>query len=204
MHCVDLSVEEVLLSDLGTNYVGTRNELSRGLKELDRGRIHEFCLKQNIEWVFNPPCAPHMGGVFERMVKTVKRVLCAILQNARLTDEILSTVMCEVESLVNSRPITKVSSNSSDDGALTPNHLLILKGSPAPVPVLSCVADTYRRRWRYVQHLSDVFWSRWLKEYIPMLQKTTKWQEVQRNVQVNDVVLIVDDHTPRTLWPMGL
>jgi hypothetical protein len=99
-------------SDLGTNYVGAKNELARSLKELERSKIHEFCLKQNVEWVFNPPCAPHMGGVFERMVKTVKRVFNAILSNARLTDEILNTLMCEVENLVNSRPITKVSSDS--------------------------------------------------------------------------------------------
>jgi hypothetical protein len=55
-----------------------------------------------------------------------------------------------------------------------------------------------------VQHLADVFWSRWIKEYVPMLQKTTKWHESKNNLCVNDVVLVVDEHVPRGLWPLGV
>jgi hypothetical protein len=105
--------------------------------------------------------------------------------------------MCEVENLVNSRPITKVSSDSNDPSALTPNHLILLKGSPSSLLVVSCPADAFRRRWRQVQHLADVFWSRWLKEYVPMLQKTTKWHESKNNLSVNDVVLVVDEHVSK-------
>ena len=193
-----------ILSDLGTNFVGANNELSSSVKQLEKSRIYDFCVKQNVQWVFNPPCAPHMAGVVERMVQTVKRVFNAMLQNARLTDEILRTLMCEAESLINSRPITKVSSDSTDLSALTPNHLLLLRSTASPLPGEFCVADVYRRRWRHVQHLADVFWSRWLNEYLPMLQKIAKWHNSERNIQVNDIVLVVGEATPRNLWPMGI
>lgn len=191
-------------SDSGSNYIGCKNELSRSLNQLEKSKLHNFCLKQDIEWVFNPPCAPHWGGVFERMVQTIKRILLATMTNTRLSDEMLNTLMCEVENLINSRPITKVSNDACDPSALSPSHLLILRGSPSPLPGAFCVADMYRRRWKHVQHLVDVFWSRWLKEYIPMLQKASKWHEIQTNLKVNDLVLVADENTPRSLWPLGI
>jgi hypothetical protein len=145
-----------------------------------------------------------MGGVFERMIQTIKKVFNALLLGARLNDEILITVMCEAENLVNSRPITKVIDDSCDPLALSPNQLLLLKGGTSPIPGVFGVADLYNRRWRHVQHLADTFWKRWLKEYLPQLQKASKWQEQYRNVQINDIVLLVDENMPRGLWPIGV
>jgi len=195
---------EKIWSDNGSNYVGCKNELSRCLKQLDHCRIHADCLKQNVQWIFNPPEAPHMGGVFERMVQTVKRVLLAVLQNGRLNDEILSTVICEVENIVNSRPITKVSDDSHDPIALTPNHFLILCGGPTPLIGKFDVADVYKKRWRQVQFLVDQFWRRWVKQYLPKLQQTNKWHNVHQNLKVNDLVMICDENTPRSVWPIGI
>ena len=67
----------------------------------------------------------------ERMIRTVRRIMCALLgRKERLTDDILSTVFCRVENIVNSRPITKSSDDPNDDVALTPNHLLLCQGNP--------------------------------------------------------------------------
>lgn len=195
---------EKIWSDNGTNFVGGKRELEKSVKEIDNDRVHNHCLKLNVEWVFNPPSAPHMGGVFERMVQTVKRVLSAVLCKARLNDETLSTVLCEVENIVNSRPITKVSADCTDPVALTPNSMLILQCGPAPVMGRFEEADLYRKRWRQVQYVADCFWSRWTKEYLPLLQKVNKWHNVQVNLKVNDLVLVVDECTPRGLWPMGI
>lgn len=64
--------------------------------------------------------------------------------------------------------------------------------------------DNYsRRRWRQVQHLSNVFWSRWTREYLPSLQQRQKWNKPQRNLAVNDIVLLLDENTPRSIWPLG-
>ena len=61
----------------------------------------------------------------------------------------------------------------------------------------------YGRRWRHVQYLADQFWKRWVKEYLPTLQLRQKWLETKRNLQTNDVVLVMDDSLPRNSWPLG-
>ena len=112
--------------------------------------------------------------------------------------------MCEVESIINGRPITKVSDDPRDNEALTPNHLLMLRpGSPLP-PGRFVKEDLYsRRRWRQVQCLADVFWRRWLKEYLPSLQRREKWNQERKNIEVNDIVLVLQDNTPRSSWPLA-
>ena len=68
--------------------------------------------------MFNPPAVPHMGGVWERLVRSCKKALDVVLQNQVLTDELLLTTFAEVEWLVNSRPLTEVSSDVDDFEAL--------------------------------------------------------------------------------------
>ena len=64
--------------------------------------------------------------------------------------------------------------------------------------------DSYdQRRWRQVQYLADVFWRRWIREYLPTLQERQKWNTKRRNIEVNDIVLVLDEKTPRSFWPLG-
>ena len=195
---------EKVFCDNGTNFVGAQTEVDRCKGELDFKKIEAYGVEQNMEWKFNPPHASHMGGVWERMIRSIRRVLSAVLKNVRLTDEILVTLMAEVESIINGRPLTKLSEDPNDPTPLTPNHLLMLRGGPAPVPGKFSDADQYRKRWRFVQHLSNQFWSRWVKEYLPELQRRVKWQDAQTNLKVGDLVLLVDENVPRRLWPLGL
>ena len=112
--------------------------------------------------------------------------------------------MCLVESIVNSRPITKLSDDPKDLTPLTPNHLLLLRSSPSLPQGLFVKQDLYRRRWRQVQYLADIFWKRWLTEYLPTLQERQKWLHPKRNLRVGDLVLVRHDNTPRPRWPLGL
>ena len=189
-----------IYSDNGTNFVGAYNTLERAHQE----RIASFAVSHEIQWKFHPPKASHFGGVWERMIRTIRKVFNGILPSARLTDEILVTTLCEVESIINGRPLTKVSEDPNDDVALTPNHLLLLKsnhnmpvGNPRP-------NDVFRGRWRHVQHIANQFWIRWSKEYLPTLHKRTKWLLAKRNICIGDLVLMCDENTPRALWPLGL
>lgn len=86
----------------------------------------------------------------------------------------------------------------------TPNHLFLLKRQPVLPRGLFQREDLYaRKRWKQVQYLSDIFWKRWTKEYLPLLQERQKQTEIRRNLREGDVVLIVDDSAPRCSWWMG-
>ena len=125
-------------------------------------------------------------------------------QVVHLNDESLQTLFCEVESILNSRPLTQVTDDPNDLEALTPNHLLLLQPRQGLPPGLFTKSDNYvRRRWRQVQYLADLFWKRWTKEYLPSLQQRQKWLQPKRNVAVGDIVLIVDSASARGSWPMG-
>ena len=197
---------EKFWSDNGTNFRGAYTELARCLKALDQDKIKSYCMKQEIVWNFIPPGASHMGGIWERMIRTTRRIFISLLKSQRLTDEILETLFCEVESLINGRPITKISDDVNDSTPLTPNHLLLLRNcNTLPTPALKLGDhDTYRRRWKQVQHLTDQFWHRWLREYIPELQRRIKWMAITPNLNVGDLVLLMDENTPRNIWPLGL
>ena len=197
-------IPEVMRSDNGTNFVGGNKELRDAISEWNDKQIHEYMLQRNIKWLFNPPSGSHFGGVWERSIRTVRKILTALMKEQPLDDEGLTTLMCEVEAIVNGRPITKSSDDPSDAEALTPNHLLLLRSGPRLPPGEFSKEDSYsRRRWRQVQYLANVFWRRWIKEYLPQLQERQKWAYPSRNFAVNDIVLVVDDRAPRSSWPLG-
>ena len=195
---------EEIRSDNGTNFVGANHELRKAIKAWNQDKINEFLVQRNVRWTFNPPKASHHGGAWERCIRTVRKVLNALTNEQVLDDERLTTLMCEVEAIVNNRPITKVSDDPKDLEALTPNHLLLLrKGLECPPAVFSSNDLYLRRKWRQVQYLADLFWKRWTKEYLPCLQQRQKWSKIQRNFSVGDIVLVADENAPRNTWPLG-
>jgi hypothetical protein len=195
---------EVMRSDNGTNFVTGEKELRNAIEGWNQEKLHKFLLQQHIKWIFNSPAASHQGGVWERCIRTVRKVLKGLFKQQVLDDEGLTTLMCEAESIVNSRPLTKVSDDPNDAEALTPNHLLLLRSGPSFPPGIFTKEERYsRRRWRQIQYLADIFWRRWVKEYLPTLQKRQKWNKPRRNFQLGDIVLIVDENYPRCSWPLG-
>lgn len=115
----------------------------------------------------------------------------------------MQTVLCEAEAILNDRPISKLSSDPSDLEALTPNHILLLRGNPILPPGLFEKTDLYsKRRWRQVQYIADLFWKRWVQEYLPLLQKCQKWNKEQRSFALGDII-IADNTAPRGPWLLG-
>ncbi|XP_069139358.1 uncharacterized protein [Argopecten irradians] len=144
-----------------------------------------------------------MGGVWERQIRSVRKVLNVILRNQVLDDERLDTVFCEAESIVNTRPLTYVSDNPNDLDPLTPNHLLLLRPNNVVPMGIFKQQDRYGRRWKQAQYLADQFWERWLAEYLPTLQLRKKWKTEKENFRIGDIVLVMDESTHRTNWPLG-
>ena len=200
-----------LRSDQGTNFVGAKKELKEALGELDHNKIGKELLQNNCDWFslkMNVPSASPMGGVWERQIRSVRNVLSVLLGTIGnlLNDESLSTFMCEAEAIVNSRPLTVDSLADPDSLApLTPNHLLTMKSKIVlPPPGNFQNADMYSRRcWRRVQHLANEFWCRWKKEYLHSLQLRQKWLKPQRDLRIDDIVLIKDDCLAHNHWQLA-
>ena len=151
---------------------------------------------------FNPPAAPHFGGAREAM-KSAKRAVYAVLGNGDIRDEELITAFAAVEGLLNSRPLTYQTSDPKDTTPLTPNNFLHgqIGGEVAPESV-DYTSFNLRNRWRRVQQLVNQMWSRWLKEYLPTLNKRPKWTEIVNNMKKDDVVLALESNLPRGRWPL--
>ena len=196
-----------LWSDNGSNFIGALNELTKTLQEMDQNSIESKLRQLGISWNFNLPSASNMGGVWERAIRSTRNILAGLLveHGYYLNSDEFHTLLCEVEAILNSRPITSVSGDSGDPEPLTPNHILTLRSSvTVPPPGVFQQADLYmRRRWRRVQYLANLFWTRWKKENIVLHQTRPKWTATRRNIQVGNVV-IVKDSAPRNLWPLGL
>ena len=114
-----------ILSDNGTNFVAAEKGLQELVAVLDREKIAQATANKGVIWQFNPPHAPHVGGVHETMIKAAKRAVDVVLGNADVTDEELVTAFTGAEALLNSRPLTYQSANLEDDIPLTSNHFLI-------------------------------------------------------------------------------
>ena len=136
-------------SDNGSNFVKGEKELRKALQVWNQTQIHKCLIQHDIKWIFNPPAASHFGGVWERCIRTVRKVMKTLLRQQVLDDESLNTLMCEVESIVNGRPITKVSDDPRDLNALTSSHLLLLRAGTAMPPGVFSKEDNYTcHRWR--------------------------------------------------------
>ena len=195
---------EHIRSDNGTNLVGADRVLRDSLRDWNQAQICEHLRQQNIKWTFNPPAASHMGGSWERLIRSVKRILSALLTSQSISDEILLTVMTEVESIINSRPLVPVSFEPNSQEPLTPNHLLLLRANSNLPPGLFDKNDCYaRRRWAQAQYLTNQFWLRFKREYLPNIIHRQKWFTKKRNFQKDDIVLIVDETQPRSRWTLG-
>ncbi|CAH8548192.1 unnamed protein product [Schistosoma haematobium] len=192
-----------IYSDNGSNFVGAVSELKRFVQQLNQQRIDKELSARQIQWHFNPPSSSHRGGVWERMIRSIRRLLLLITREQTLTDETLSTYLIEVERILNDRPLTPVVQDANDQLALSPNSLLLLRECDGIVEEGS-IRDKYDKRWKQVNHLANVFWKRWLREYLPSLQKRQKWLVEHRNFQKGDVVIVASDISTRGKWPLGV
>ncbi|XP_052889868.1 uncharacterized protein LOC128298163 [Anopheles moucheti] len=163
-------------SDRGTNFVGASRELDEALQELDHDALMEEFCGPRLKWTFNPPEAPHFGGCWERMVRSVKKILNQCVFPRRPTDEILMSAFAEIELILNSRPLTYVPLEDELAEPITPNLLLLGSSDGSKPPAAYCDNPVaIRSTWRMAQHAADLFWKRWVAEYLPTLTRRTKW-----------------------------
>ena len=196
---------KVMRSDNGRNFVRAEKEMRENLQQWSENtRVLQHLRAEGIDWRFNPPYASAHGGVWERQIRTVRKVLAGLCKEQTMTEESFPTFMCMAENIINNRPITTVSMDPSDLELLTPNHLLLHRADNMPPGVFGGEEDLYaRKRYKQVNYLADIFWRRWIKEYLPELHRRTKWQIKSRGLHEGDLVLVVDTSLPRNQWNLG-
>ncbi len=154
----------------GTNFIGAQRELRNVLKSLDHGTIQSTFLSEGIKWTFNTPAGSHHGGMWERLIRLVKKVLYSTLQpqwwmmrafTLFFVKLFLMTVLSQSFLMIR---MTWKLSRQIISCSWDQNHFFLQDFSKKVILYI-------RRRWRQVQYLSDLFWKRWIREYLPLLQE---------------------------------
>ncbi|XP_018368372.1 PREDICTED: uncharacterized protein LOC108764576 [Trachymyrmex cornetzi] len=195
-----------IYSDNGTNFVGANREL----KDLAQFLIKEQtglseCINDiGIGWHFIPAYSPHFGGLWEAGIRSTKYHLSRVASNASLIFEEFYTLITQVEAILNSRPLTPMSTDPNDLIPLTPAHFLIGKTLHSVAdPDLTHLPESRLSRWQLLQNLQQHFWKRWSKEYVSELQQRTKWKENSSQLKEGTMVLIKEENLPPCRWRLG-
>ena len=198
-----------ILSDNGKTFEAACKVIRAVVSHPD---VQAYLTGLGVKWTFNLPRAPWWGGVFERMVKATKRCLRKTIGQAKLSFDELQTALTEVEAVINSRPLTYVSSDDLEE-PLTPSHLLVgrrlmsfpdhLCREPEDFEITS---DVLTRRARHLNRTLGHFWERWRREYLTELRESHRYHRgsaEEDQVSVGDVVVIYDKDQPRGFWRIG-
>lgn len=196
-----------IYSDCGTHFVGASKEpkllLHKSKLSLPKD-LADNLANAGTHWHFIPPASPHFGGLWEAGVKSVKHHLKRVIGERILSFEELSTLLCQIESCLNSRPLCPLSSDPENCDPLTPAHFLI--GEPTnfiPEESLLDLNINRQTRWKAIESMKQHFWKIWYCEYLNRLQARPKWLKSKNDAKIGDLVLIADDRCAPGQWAMG-
>lgn len=193
-----------IYSNNGTNFVGANKVLHSYFSPTKGQRSIEDSLSDlRIQWHFIPLSAPHFGGLWEAAVKSAKKHLLKVNAMGILTYEEMNTLLCKIEAVLNSRPISPISDDPSDLNALTPAHFLIGGSLTLPAePDSTGIPLNRLKRWELVKLQAQTFWKRWSTEYLPQLHKRGCWLSRKDNIKVVSLAILKEDNLPPLKWKM--
>ncbi|XP_055615002.1 uncharacterized protein LOC129761309 [Toxorhynchites rutilus septentrionalis] len=174
----------VIYSDQGTNFRGAHRELKAVLANLDQQRLIAEFTTPHTSWNFNQPASPHMGGAWERLIRTVKQNLNKLLPKGPPSYEVLENLLIEVENIVNSRPLTSIPLEDDESPVLTPNHFLLGSSNGLkPWTLLDDNPATLQNCCQHSQTLANQFWKQWLRDYLPSITRRPKWFDPTKPIE---------------------
>lgn len=191
---------ELIISDNAQTFKTTAEWIQQIRKS---EALQDFLAKQNIRWQFNLAKSPWWGGMYERLIKDVKKTLYKTMGRANLTLEQFESVVMDIERHLNNRPLTYMESEAGEEQVLTPN--LIMWGQDAHIiedieADLDEVSKIHRRLMEKKQHA----WRRWKTEYIHSLMESHRISKgTDRHPEVGEIVLLVGDEKNRGEWKKG-
>ena len=146
-----------IYSDRGTNFQGAEKMLKNAVRNIDQNKLVSEFTTSHTEWRFNPPASPHIGGAWERLIRTVKQNLNMVLGSRAVSAEVLENALNEVENIVNSRPLTHIPVDGDLSPVLTPNHFL-LQSSNGPFVPFDDSSHGMKNNYELSQVLANCFW----------------------------------------------
>jgi hypothetical protein len=204
--CSRRKLPESMYSDNGTTFVGANRELTLAFKAALRDpTLLNSTAADRVSWHFLPPSAPHFGGLWEARVRSVELHLRRVIGSHTLTFEEMTTLLCNIEACLNSRPLAPLTDSVDEYDPLTPGHFLIgsaIRASPEP-SVLN-LNENRLSRWQIVRQMTERFWKMWQNDYINTLQQRVKWKRMTPDtIRIGQLVLIRNTLLPPCKWELG-
>ncbi|XP_067940188.1 uncharacterized protein [Watersipora subatra] len=194
--------------DHGTNFIGGINEMNRQFTTMTNEEVKRYFINRRIEFITTTPTASHQGGVWERQIRTVRSVLNQAMSKyqGQIDTASLRTILFEVASIVNHRPLSTMHLNNHEEVPLTPNALLTgkVESTPPPPGDFDSEERYCKWRWKKVQAIAEDFWNCWKVEYLDNITKRQKWTTSQSNLKVGDIVMIVESDQPKNSWRLAV
>ncbi|XP_053403136.1 uncharacterized protein LOC123560655 [Mercenaria mercenaria] len=205
------SVSTLMISDNASTYVAASNHIQR---LFESKTVQDALSMKGTQWKFIPKRAPWYGGWWERLIGLTKSTLKKILGRSYISFDALQTVVTEIEAVMNDRPLTYVTSSSSDPEPLTPAHLLYgrrLTTLPYQKSTDDSAMNTnlnsgvdLSRQARLQQKVVHHFRDRWRHEYLTALREHHQTTGInEQKINVGDVVQIHDE-SPRSQWKLAV
>ena len=194
----------LIWSDVGSQLIAASKEMKDDLAKLNQQEMLEFGSKNDIDWKFAPPDAPWRNGCSEALIKSVKKAIKIAIGEQALTFSELQTVLFEVSSLVNARPIGRHPTSVDEEVYLSPNDLLLGRSTQKiPAGPFNVTTNKYVRH-KLMQKIGDSFWRRWTEDFFPSLIIQQKWHVRNRNLRVDDIVMIQQESGKvKGKWRLG-
>ncbi|KAG7200025.1 hypothetical protein KM043_004792 [Ampulex compressa] len=196
-----------MYSDNGTTFTGAARQLKEFYEFIGKDQVQtdikEFLRRSEISWSFIPPSASYFGGLWEAAVKSAKLHMHRIIGEAHLTFEEMLTILCEIEAILNSRPLTPLTEDPNDLMCRTPGHFLVGDAlNSFPCPDLTDTNVNRLVRWQRVEQIRQHFWKRWSME--THLQTRHKWKRPKGDqLRVGQAVLIKQHGLAPLQWISG-
>ena len=197
---------ETIYCDCGSNFKGGESLTRELIDEFNTELVEGELAKKSVTFKFNSPYSPHMGGLFERLVRSVKKTLSHILDKTHVHYDVLDTALYKCSQILNSRPLAPCGTDLSEIRTLCPQDFLtpymVNPHITLDPPITPCSEDL-RGAWFEVRRIADEFKTRWETEYLVTLQNRPKWLKVKDTFYVGQIILLSDPVVPRTQWNIG-
>ena len=194
-----------MYSDNAGTFTRADKELQEVLAKANE-QISQETDKFHLKWDYITPVTPHLGGIYERMIKSVKQPIRKILGTKTLTIMEMTTLLKAIEGILNDRPITQLREDSYE--YLTPSQLMLGKRiKPLPQNFHDTQLPqkaTIKEKWRQRGQVTRDFWRAWTKLYLPQLQIRGKWRNEKPNLKVGQLVILQTEMKKRYFWPLAI